>query len=328
MPRCHILSEFIWPDGAPTGIYADQLADALHQTGISVVRVGGKGSYRKTSRPRLEAELIYLDHFCGQRGNLISTARGYGSIFRIFENYISAQVESGDLVLVTSAPPLTLHLATSIRQKQAIPVYWLQDYYPELVAGLHCPHPLRRILHHWWHHHLKKWSVVVKISSNLDYSGENSVVIRNWPTLSIGAEKPFIPKRALYLGNLGYGHCLPSFLKRCRELHEDGYSIMVRGDGPGMRRLPSSIEVGPHPADENELVELLWSAEAHLVAAHPRIQGALFPSKFWNARATGRTILTSGFSGAMKAELDLAAVSDLESPLNEWCQLIHNRMNS
>ena len=50
-------------------------------------------------------------------------------------------------------------------------------------------------------------------------------------------------------------------------------------------------------------------AETHLVAAHPRIQGAVFPSKLWNSLAAGRRILYSGFAGAMQAELEASVVS-------------------
>ena len=63
------------------------------------------------------------------------------------------------------------------------------------------------------------------------------------------------------------------------------------GTAPGMQRLPGLVRAEPPLVDTAELVRSYWEAEVHLVAGHPRFPDAVFPSKFWNARATGRPVL-------------------------------------
>lgn len=322
MTRCHILTEFIWPDGAPTGIYAEQVATALKQAGHEVVVVGGDGVYRPSRRKPPDVHQVKLKHYRGSRGNLISTALCYLSVTWAFHRYIREHVAEKDIVIVTTAPPLTIHLAPVIKKRKAIGIYWLQDYYPELLRGVGLPGSIAGLLSLWWKAQLRQWHQVVKIGSNLAYQEKNSQIIRNWPTLKFNAEVEVIRGMALYVGNLGYGHCLSEFTKTCRELQKDGFSIIVRGDGPGMYRLPEEFDCAPGPASEEELVSLLQSADIHLIAGHPDIPGAIFPSKYWNARATGRDIVATGFAGAMDRELKLAAKQELDEPLRQWIDLV------
>ena len=46
MATVHILTQYVWPDAAPTGLYAEQLAIRLKETGSEVRLVGGRGGYR------------------------------------------------------------------------------------------------------------------------------------------------------------------------------------------------------------------------------------------------------------------------------------------
>jgi hypothetical protein len=74
--------------------------------------------------------------------------------------------------------------------------------------------------------------------------------------------------------------------------------------------------------DPGELARSYWEAEVHLVAGHPRFPDAVFPSKFWNARATGRPVLASGFAGAMAVELEAARTVDFRTHLLQWTRLV------
>ncbi len=116
--------------------------------------------------------------------------------------------------------------AESIHGKGAKAIYWLQDYYPELLRTLwNYPQPIRSVAHTYCDNRLGRWDLVVKAAGNLFYHGENARVIRNWPTIDVGKPEPAIPKTALYSGNLGYCHHIPSFLNLCEELRAEGYSI-------------------------------------------------------------------------------------------------------
>jgi hypothetical protein len=322
-PTVHILSQFLWPDDAPTGLYAENLADGILARGNDVRLVSGTGSYRPSARPAPAAPIERLAHYTGRRGHLRSTFAEYVAVGRAFRRYIERRVEGSDVVIVTSAPPTTVFLHSAIRRRRAVSVYWLQDYYPELVRGVWDPPAFgRRILARLWDRHLGGWDHVVKVAGNLGYSGENGRVIRNWPTLDLGDVGSPRPRTALYSGNLGYGHDLESFVALCASLRDRGFAIMVRGDGPGIGKLPAWIRTSPPLASREELIASYRDAEIHLVAAHPAIQHAVFPSKFWNSLSSGRRIETSGFAGAMLEELREAEKAPYGRHLPQWIEFI------
>ena len=325
----HILSQFLWPDDAPTGIYAENVADALGARGIAVRLVSGTGSYRPGSRPAPKTSIERLAHYAGRRGHLRSTLVEYVAVGRAFRRYIERNVAASDVVIVTSAPPTTVFLHSAVHRRAAASVYWLQDYYPELIRGIWDPPAIaRRLVARVWDRHLGAWDHVIKVAGNIGYSGRNARVIRNWPTLETGAVGSPSPKTALYSGNLGYGHDLESFVALCASLRDQGFEITVRGDGPGIGKLPGWIRTATPVVGREELIASYRDAEVHLVAAHPAIRAAIFPSKFWNARASGRRIETSGFAGAMLDELRAAEKAPYQRHLPEWVEFVSSLLSS
>ncbi|MGC3992512.1 MAG: hypothetical protein QM796_22985 [Chthoniobacteraceae bacterium] len=324
MGKVHILNQFLWPDAAPTGIYAEQLADRLGREGAEVILVGGNGSYRRTTRPQPTTKIINLPHYCGRRSSLLSTLVEYESVGRAYEAYIRKEVRKGDLVVATSAPPTTLRLSKTIRRQGATGIYWLQDFYPELVRGIYeYPALLRRMVSKWWMARLDDWDHVVKAAGNLPGEGPKYRTIRNWPTLSFPKTAATTTENvALYTGNLGYCHDLHALIEECRKLHESGCRVEIRADGVQAKKLPSWIHVAAPFSSEQELLQAQMAARVHLVAAHPRIQGALFPSKIWNSLAAGKKIVASGFAGKMAEELDQVFASPYEEHLNHYVSFL------
>jgi len=269
---------------------------------------------------------VVLPHFEGRRGSHLSTIREYFSVHDAFARYIKTSVRAGDVVIVSSAPPTTLSLAKDIRRVEAASIYWLQDYYPELIRGVwDYPAFLRLPLRTYWSRQLAKWDRVVKVAGNICGEGENVTTIRNWPTIAF-PEKPlaFEPKTALYAGNLGYGHHLPSFVEKCRELRDAGYELRIHADGPGAAELPDWLSSRGAFASEEELSHALQSTEIHLVAGHPDIQTAVFPSKIWNSLALGKNIVTTGFAGLMAEEIITIKSSHASRELESWHELLSN----
>lgn len=324
----HILNQYVWPDCAPTAIYADLLGACLQHHGYGVKVVGGDGCYRRGNRPRTEIERVTLPVWTGSRGRIFSTLREYQSSYAGLNRYIIQRVLPGDMVIATSAPPQSIGLIDSIQKRGALGIYWLQDYYPELLRGFwNYPTIIRTMLSTHWNHQLERWHCVVKIAGNLDYTGVNAVVIRNGPTLDPGNPQPAKPGQACYFGNLGYGHCLDSFLQTCVQLRNEGYTVTVVGDGPKAARLPSWIR-RESVSSESELLARHWQAEVHLVAADPKITGAIFPSKYWNSRLTGRRIVPSGFAGPMLEEWRYVEELTEMPSMREWIPLLKKVMSS
>lgn len=322
-PGVHILSQYAWPDDAPTALYACQLADALTDVGHRVVLVAGQGRYRQGKRSAPRCPLVRVPHVVGPRGSLVATLREYESMRAAFGAYIANRVQPGDVVIATSAPPSTPWLIEAVRRAGARSVYWLQDYYPELVRGLlEYPFVARWALRRHFDAALRRWDAVVKIAANLGYDGPNASVIRNWPTLAVAADVEVVPTSAIYSGNLGYGHHVPSLVAACGVLLDLGWTITIRADGPGVRGLPPWLQVLPLLEDEAELARAYGSAGAHLVAGHPNIDEAIFPSKVWNALATGRPVIATGFASRMRRELEACRVADPRAHLRQWVELV------
>ncbi len=323
MATFHILTQYVWPDAAPTGLYAEHLAMRLHEQGCDVRLVGGQGNYRTLGRDKPPVPILHLQHYQGRRGNLSQTFVEYASVKRAFANYIDNCVRAGDVVVVTSAPPNTVQLAGCIQRRRARAIYWLQDYYPELIRGIHeYPPSLRRAFGCYWDRLLSRWDRVVKIGGNLAGPSHNSVVIRNWPTFTFEKPMPSEPGTALYSGNLGYGHDVGCLIAACEKLRNQGYKIDIHADGPGVRQLPAWLQVQQLHTDPEKLKNDLLRHEVHLVAGHPRIRRAIFPSKIWNSIAAGRRLICTGFEGEMFDELEAAKHALFESHLDQWVDLI------
>ena len=323
MTTFHILTQYIWPDAAPTGLYAEHLATRLHERGYDVRLVGGNGSYRTLVREKPAVPILRLDHYHGRRASLVQTFFEYASVKHAFENYIARFVRSGDVVIATSAPPNTVQLAHCIKRRRARAIYWLQDYYPELIRGIRdYPASIRSPFRRWWDSQLSRWDKVVKISANLGGSVSNATVIRNWPTILFESAAAPESKTALYLGNLGYGHDVDLLVRACEQLRDEGYKIDIHADGRGIQRLPAWLKAKPPCQGVAESREALLRHEVHLIAAHPKLRQAIFPSKIWNSIALDRRLVCTGFAGEMSTELDATKRAPFNTHLDQWVDLI------
>jgi hypothetical protein len=62
--------------------------------------------------------------------------------------------------------------------------------------------------------------------------------------------------------------------------------------------------------------------EVHLIAAHPRITQAIFPSKIWNSIAAQRRLVCTGFEAEMADELEAALRVPFAGHLDQWVTLL------
>jgi len=328
MPTVHILSQYIWPDAAPTGLYAEQLATRLYEQGCDVRLVGGRGNYRSLQRDKPPVPVLHVDHYRGHRQSLAQVFIEYASVKRAFKNYIKQFVWRGDVAIVTSAPPNTVDLAAPIKRRGARAIYWLQDYYPELIRGIReYPVVCRRAFSRYWDRQLLAWDRVVKIGANLAGPEDNAIVIRNWPTFAFENVTKPEPRTALYSGNLGYGHDIALLIAACEKLRDRGYKITIRADGRGLGSLPSWLKPKPLHNEAAKLMHDLVRHEVHLVTAHTKITRAVFPSKIWNSIALGRRLICTGFAGEMATELEEAKKAPFDSHLDQWVQFVAGLAN-
>ena len=70
--------------------------------------------------------------------------------------------------------------------------------------------------------------------------------------------------------------------------------------------------------------EALLRHEIHLIAAHPKIEQAIFPSKIWNSFAAKRETICTGFSGEMAEELRNARIAPFARHLAQWVEMLQS----
>ncbi len=104
----------------------------------------------------------------------------------------------------------------------------------------------------------------------------------------------------LYSGNFGRGHCFESILALARRLRGDDIAFCFAGRGLRLESVRQSVTWKDTNirfagfAEENQLEARLAAADVHLVSLRPSWTGAVVPSKFFGALASGRPVLFAG----------------------------------
>lgn len=331
--QIHIITQYIWPDGSPICLISEQLAIYLTQKGVHVSMIGGAGEYRPSSRPKPVVNLVGLLTQTKPRQTMLQILSEYWSVFNTFRHYVRKQVKPGDTILITSAPFLNVLLRRFVPRNTVKTVFWLFDYFPASIRSLNLPSFLYRAIRKWWDKELTQYDSVIKISTNLGYFGENAVVYRQWPMITIEPDPSIVPhKKALYTGNLGLAHDVDSLVSECEKLRDAGYEINFHADGPGLEKLPAWLKIRSHGVFKNadDLVRALHEHEIHLVTGTPGTGELSFPSKTWNSIASGRRVIGCGFAGAMLEEFNQSLKADYKRHLPDlatYIQTIHSQNN-
>lgn len=194
--------------------------------------VAGKGSYRLANRNKPNFEIFNLDTESFDRNKKKSIIKEYYSVFKNQINYIKKNISNDDLVIVTSAPFLSIFLIYFLPLK-CKKIYWLFDYFPASLKCLYnIPNLIKKIFDMIWEHNLNKWDSVIKISENLGYFGKNVKTFRQWPMIEIKPSDNIPAKSVLYTGNLGIAHDADALIKICSDYMDKGYGINIYADGP------------------------------------------------------------------------------------------------
>lgn len=329
MPKIHIINQYIWPDGSPVCLISEQLAVYLTQQGVPLAVVGGAGEYRPSSRPKPAVNFVGLPTKTMLRNNPLQILREYRSVFQTFRRYVKQHVQTGDTVLITSAPFLNILLRRSV-PPAVTTLFWLFDYFPASIHSLNLPKFLYGAIRRWWDGELAKYDSVIKISANLGYFGPNAVVYRQWPMIAIEPDPTVVPqKKALYTGNLGIAHDVDSLVAECEKLQDAGYEINFYADGPGLDKLPDWLKSRSRGVFKNagDLIRALHEHEVHLVTGTPGTDELSFPSKTWNSIASGRRVIGCGFTGAMLTEFNESIAADYKRHLPDLASFVMHRAN-
>jgi len=319
--KIHVINHHFWPDGSPSAVLEEELADALRQMGHDTVLVAGSGSFHDLDRPAPQSPIIRLTSGeAGKRDSQIDILRDYRLFWKAVRSYIREQVGPEDAVLATSSPFLNVFLIAGLHRRApgVKTIFHLHDYLPSNLRSLGVLYRMaapfvKRITDHY----LQKWGRVISCAGNIAYTKDNCVVARFWPTITADENRHMASgRRALYAGNLGIAHDVTSLVDAMDDLHGQGWEIDFYGDGPMVSRLPAYVNRHPFVSGE-EYIDVLYGHPIHFVTGVGRDGTGAFPSKTHNSLYIGAHVVPCGFSPEMVEELDyLRTVPDLSH--NRW----------
>jgi glycosyltransferase involved in cell wall biosynthesis len=320
------VNRFFYPDFAPTGMHAADVAFDLAAAGQEVHAVTSRLAYEGAGPPRAAQETVrgvrvhrvWTTRF--GRGSLAGRAVDYATFYLSASLVLAGKLRAGDIVVAKTDPPLIAVVAAlAAWLRGARLVNWLQDVFPETAAraGLRIGRgpagALLRALRDW---SLRRAAVNVVLGERMAAEvarlalGARVRVVPNWADgravrpmpagesalrREWGLEGRFIVG---YSGNLGRVHDCETLLAAARLLRiEEDIAIAVVGGG---HRVPHVAAAGlPNVAvrgyvEDERLGESLGAFDVHLVSLLPQFEGLIVPSKFYGAMAAGRAVIFVG----------------------------------
>lgn len=330
--RVVAVNRFYWPDHAATSQILTDLATFLAARGWDISVVTSRlrydnGAEQLAAREVKDGVTIRRVRTSRRgRAGLAGRALDYLTFYASAGAALLREVRRGDVLLVTTDPPLLAVLAAPIaRRKRAHLVTWNHDVFPEVAGALGLSWangPLGRLLVWLRNRALRGTALNVALSDvmadRLVSSGTDAGTLRvvaNWSDTHIhplpGEENSLRREWGLqdsfvigYSGNLGRAHMpekVAELVRRTRDL--PGLSWLFIGGGAGMERIralagePGAENIHVRPYQRRENLSLSLSVpDIHLVALDPGCEGLIVPSKISGILAAGRPVIYLGDS--------------------------------
>lgn len=320
--RVVFVNRFFYPDLAPTGQLAADVAFGLAAAGHEVHAVtsrlaydgNGTGYAGEETVDGVRMHRVWTTRF--GRSSLLGRSCDYTSFYLSAAWRLLRLLRPGDIVVAKTDPPLISVVAAFATQVSgARLVNWVQDLFPEAAVALGFRvlagpfgAPLRAA---------RNWSLrsavanvalgarmAARIEALLGGAGRGVRIIHNWAD---GARiVPIAPRRDRfvigYSGNMGRAHDIATLVAACvRMKDEPGYEFVFTGGGK--KRALVERAIAAHRlvnlrllsyVEEARLGESLGACDAHLVTLLPAAEGLIVPSKFYGIAAAGRPAIFVG----------------------------------
>jgi len=329
--RIVFVNRYFDPDQSATSRMLTDLARGLSGTGWSVEVVCSRQLYDDPMAllARVELRGSILVHRTRTtrfgRSRLIGRAIDYASFYLSAAYKLLRILETGDILIAKTDPPLLSLLAAPIaRWTRANLVNWQQDVFPEVASQLRSnpfPPAIDHVLRSLRNESLRRASMNVVISERMaEYFTRQGIppdrltVIENWADEVAIQPKPTQASRlrqqldlrdrfvVCYSGNLGRAHEFETLLGAAGVLcGDDSVKFLIIGGGTnmeGMRRAVAQLALDnmvflPYQPLE-QLGDSLAAADVHLVSLRPELEGLIMPSKLYGILAAGRPVIFIG----------------------------------
>ena len=320
------VNRFFYPDLAPTGLYAADVAFDLASAGHEVHAVtsrlaydGGGPRYAGEETLRgVQVHRVWTTRF--GRGTILGRALDYFSFYLAAFFALAGILDRNDLVVAKTDPPLiSVVAALAAWLSGARLVNWIQDVFPEAAArsGMRLlagpPGAVARAKRDW---SLRRAVVNVVVGERMaaevgrQAPGLRLRVVSNWADGT--AIRPMAPGGSGlrhewgyegkfvvgYSGNLGRAHDCETLLAAARLLAEEREIVFsFTGGGFYFSRLRAAglanLQVRGY-VPQAQLGDSLAACDLHLVTLLPALEGLIVPSKFYGAAAAGRAVIFIG----------------------------------
>lgn len=325
--KLSIFTQFYPPDYAATGQLIEELAIQLGRFGIQVEVFTGQPGYafRKASAPakerlnrvlvqRSRASRLFPTQIRGKAINgLLFFIRG---VLHILKN-----LGSGDILLLTSAPPFLPIVGYIAKLCFGIPyICLLYDLYPDVAVELQVVSSKNWVVKAWNWINKKVWQkadgIVVlsstmkdRVTAKCPEVSDKISVIHNWANpnwiVPIAKRNNWFALKydlvdnftVLYSGNMGRCHEMDTILEAARQLEDESIQFVFIGGGAKrqicieqVKKLGlSNCQFLPYQ-DKQDLPYSLTACDLSLVSISPGMEGIVAPSKLYGILATGRPV--------------------------------------
>lgn len=329
--RVLVLNQWLPPDPAPTAVLCGELIDELQAAGYHVLKLSrARGAVENGEAPDPDSHII--DRLRSGTTGILAKLSHWPRFGWRGWRLLRRQLRAGDLLIVSSDPPLFYILAiAAARSRGARVVHWSQDLYPEVLES-HWPSRLLSALL-WPARALRARAVrsadrVVVISAGMQMrmraAGARTQLIANWARddrLQARAPGDSALRRQhyseadfvlAYSGNLGRVHEFDTLVAAANLLRDEtGIRFLIVGNGPRLPALRATLAAqGLESAfrflplqSESALEDTLAAGDAHFVSLRPEFEGLVLPSKLYSIAAVGRPVLFCGAAAGEVAQL-------------------------
>ncbi len=328
--RIVTVNRFYWPDHAATSQILTDLVRFLAAQGWCVSVVTSAMRYdapEERLAPREVKHGVRIRRVWTSRMGrdwLPGRALDYLTFYLSAGAALLAETRRGDLILVTTDPPLFVVVAAAVaRLKGARLVTWNHDVFPEVAQALGLSWAggrLGRFMRWLRNRALRRAAVNVAISDDmgqrLKEAGVKVAGLRVVPNWSDAGIRPVAPEENWlrrdwgledafvigYSGNLGRAHMPDKVAELVRSTRDlPGLAWLFIGGGAGMDRIRALVEatgaanVQFRPYQHRQdLAHSLSVPDLHLVALDPACEGLIVPAKISGILAAGRPVLYLG----------------------------------
>ena len=326
-----VVSPHYVPDPTTTAVYMTAIAEGLAADNEVVVLTSSPNSGSAATEGLNKPTIIEIRNWAPQKDALVKRTIAISLLaLRMFFSTL-ARTRRSDVVFCVTTPftlPYAAILAAKLRG--AATALLIYDLYPEALerAGLIKPESLTARLIRLANTVLfRSLDAIITIGRDVEalllaYPGVAPTKINfipNWTLLPVGyrellPDNRFRDGRHSQLivglsGNLGFTHSPRTVFEAARLLREDSeIHFVLSGWGIGWTQL-CDLQAADKldnitlldPVPQDELVELLSSADVWIIPYRRNIAGVSVPSRLYNLLAVGRAVIVAAESGSEAA---------------------------